>query len=859
MTYTGGFYSVDNRLYKIEIETTSKGSDQPLTLSGTPFIVNYSAEDSHIYSPIKCGGATIGIITDYYIPDFYTGAVQGVKVWFYEEIGSTDIVRWVGYIAPTAYSQNFDKYLEEIQLDCIDGIAVLKDIPYSFTEVKTIVNFSDIIFNCLKKSDCYKSFYISDNVQLTANGTDSIIDRLKIAQANFFDEKDDANQSDDDVAWSCYDVLFELCQFLGYVMFPDGEDVYIVDYDAIKSGNNTYFKYSLDTTSIQQPSKVTVSVSSHIDANSYAENGTQLSLDEVFNKVTVKDEFNTYEDLFPMFGNSSTERNITSVSDTGCDTKYVLCQDIFVDTDRFGDSNNHQVMLIRSDRNKKNKWRYWFMVWKFMESDVLDFKRYDANKLQINNHATNYSSIQTYNGATYVKYWQKELTYNEQKKIIKDISNLKDSASRKAYWLKLIPYELNWSSMIIGYNGDANHIGPGAYSSNKNYNNGPNQSNWGKYKETWKAEHSDDGIKYDENHCYRLILSEDEDCLKYPFITLKSTIDASIFGGMNAYLLINGSFCYHDKTETPFPLAGSSDNGNLSRRDDCKMPEEGYIWCMLRWGNNWWNGLEWQSTNCNFKLYFWDSTWVNDKDEKRYSNKEIFDVDFKFQNNASKFLEGEEGYYIPVPKNDNLEGTVDFIIYANRDMKGFSKRREWSPKGTYSDNYYSRYYTRVMIIKNLSIIAKVANGRFNDAGNDSDTYYTNVIDNGSVNPMDDITFKVCTYDFKNPTYSSVTYTDGTKSRFVSTLFNKALANEERGNYGCDGTTPNFRQEEHLIYKLVKQYTEPKVVLEVNLKNKDYKLYTLFTDETVSNKKFIVSETEIDYKFNKQYLKLIEKA
>ena len=864
MKYIGEFYSINDVLYKIEIITKTSGSDKELKLSGNPFVTSIiSDEDSNIYSPLKCGGATVGVLTESFIPDFYTGEAQGVKVTLYNETENNRI-EWIGYVSPTAYDQNFDEYFEEIQLNCVDGIAVLKDIPFSANAVKEIDTFAGIIFKCLKKSDCYSNFYISDNVQMTQSGTESIIEKLRISQANFFDEKEDANQTDDDVAWNCYDVLKEILQYLGYVLFVEGDEVFIVDYDAIKSDNNNYFKYSLNGDKIGTPSFTNLSYTYHIEEKSYAENGTKISLDAVYNKITVKDEFFTYEDLFPMFGDPSTERNITATSDTGCDKNFVLHQDIIVDKNRFGDSNNHQVMLVRTSKYKKNKWRYYLMVWKFMESDVLEFHRYNSSRSEVKSPSTKYSQIAQYNGASYIKYWQKELEWAEEDIIWKDLNSIGNNAQkRKEYWLQIIPREINWSSMIVGINGDTGHIGPGAYQTNGIYNNGPNQSNWKDYRSLWDSKYKDSGERYDENHCYHLILSENEDCLKYPYITLKSQVDATIFGGMDAYIIINGSFRYTENTEVPFPNNEKGDNENINHKDDCKMPKEGYIWCLLKWGNKWWNGNQWQDTQCNFKLYFWDSTYANDDNERKYSNYNCYNVEFKFQNNASKYVEGEEGYYISVPTDENLEGTVDFIIYANRDMKGFSKRREWSPKpnpnGSYGDNYYSRYYTKVMILKDLSIKAQVANGRFNDAGNDTDTYYTNVINNGSVNEMDEITFKVCTYDYKNPTYSSVTYLEGGKSKFVTTLFNKALANEERESIGTDGTTPNFRQEEHLIYKLAKQYTDPKIIFEANLKNMNHKLYGTYTDKTVSGKTFIVSETETDYKMNRQTLKLIEKA
>ena len=29
-----------------------------------------------------------------------------------------------------------------------------------------------------------------------------------------------------------------------------------------------------------------------------------------------------------------------------------------------------------------------------------------------------------------------------------------------------------------------------------------------------------------------------------------------------------------------------------------------YIYCRLKWGTRWWNGSAWQSSACDFKLYF---------------------------------------------------------------------------------------------------------------------------------------------------------------------------------------------------------------------------------------------------------------
>ena len=48
---------------------------------------------------------------------------------------------------------------------------------------------------------------------------------------------------------------------MGYTLTAYGEDVYILDYDAMVKGRTKYFKYSLTGSAIGTPSAVTLSSS----------------------------------------------------------------------------------------------------------------------------------------------------------------------------------------------------------------------------------------------------------------------------------------------------------------------------------------------------------------------------------------------------------------------------------------------------------------------------------------------------------------------------------------------------------------------------------------------------------------------
>lgn len=699
--YVSEFYDIKSRLYKIEIQTETGSGTSNFKLGGSPLTTKMSSEGKHLYSPIKTIGATITMLTDAYNFDLYTGKAQGSKV----TITSDNNVVWVGYLTPCCYDMGFDSEWEEVQLECVDGIAVLKNIPYKSNDTEhDLDTFANIIFKCLKQSDCYKNFYITDNVQLTANGTESVIEKFRVSQQNFYDKKKDINQTDDDVAWSCYDVLKEIAQYLGYTIIADGDEVFIIDYDAIKKGNNKYFKYSLTGTTLTTPTSVTLKYSHKIEGESYAQNGTSVSLDDVYNKVSVKDEFYTFDDIFGEFGDENFETNITlGTEDIGMryyfnnNTHYTKMEgDNFTRTTTDTKKNiNFQIFTVKGWRN-----RMWVVIVKFYNSPILEFKKYEHRDSARKDESADcesdmsWSKIFNYHGATYYKIFKREI----DSKIFND-------------WRS--HYNENWQSM----------------------------SNEQRF-EAWK-----DLLKQDPSKislepmilCYKEYARnpiKNEEVERFPFIKMKST-NANALGGEGAYLIIKGSVLYHDEYCTPFPLSDGADNNKLKRAQDWKYADECYLPACLKWGNQYWNGEGWVNTKTTFRL-----RWRDPKEGREaQKNKNIYDKWFEFLDTAqSKYGCDEKGVYIPVPPDGNLSGGIEFEIYCPRDMKGNSRKNHWTG--------YDRYYSKVIMIKNFKLQAKISNGLLNDKENNSDTIYTNVINNGSINKMGDIKFKICTFDKK---------------------------------------------------------------------------------------------------------------
>lgn len=810
--YTAEFTSIKNVNYKIEINTEKGSGTHTLMLSGEPFSTKMDSEGKNIYSPLKTTSATIGIMTKGLESNIYSGKAKGTSIKFTNT--STNKVEFVGYVTPCRYDQDWNEELEEVEIECIDGIAVLKSIPYPVTG--SVETFANIIFNCLKQSGCFKRLYVTDNVQLTVNGTDNIIEKLRVSQNNFFEEKQEG-QTNDDVAMSCYDVLIEVMQFLGYTMFADGDEVFIIDYDAIKRGNNKYFSYNLTGNTLGTYTTVTKSYKYQITGESIGETGTTVSLDKVYNKVTVKDDFYTYDSLFPNFGDAKFETNITAALDWNASDMfkrgyYVI--DTITQTSKSGKSENFTIFICPAWRGKT-----FVCIVKFYKSDVFQFCKYDKNTKQ--DRTEEYEKDMTWSrlfechGATYVRMWKKEVSRSEAEDFRGRYNYMLPQETKLQMWIDFLnrdPQDIALTPYVLCLNWSDGHIGPAALNST------------GKYDRT-----------------------ENEDCRKYPFVKLRR-FDSSVFGGKDAYLLINGKQLSHDEQNTPFPISDGANNKKLKREPDYKFCEEGFLWCRMKWGQNYWNGEGWQKQPCDFKLFYF-------KGDGKIRVRDYYDKFFDFADTAAKsMVKGAKGYYLTCPQNGNLAGEAEFIIYCNRDLWGRSNHNHW-----HSSNRYSRYYNYVQVLSDLTMTAEISNGMLDDMENDTDTSYTNVIATGAVDKMSDIKFKICTFDNKKPSYSGVDYLDSSKnSVYLKYTYNKALNSLETGVTASNRDGHKMVQEEHLIFKLVNQYQEPRTVIKTTLKNLGHKMYGTYTDKIIKGKTFIVSEMNIDYKQETAEMKLTEK-
>lgn len=805
MKYKGYFRQrKTDDLYTVIIQTKGSSTEKEILLGGTPFTTEMDDSDKIIYIPAKYQTATIEMVTKDYNFDIYSGEAQGTKI----ELYKGNQLEWTGYATPNTYDQGFDSSLETVEINAIDALSTLQYIKF-LPPNKNIASFIDILNYLIGKCNAYKYIYVADNTTISTN---PIMNDLYISKNNFFDQ--DEEKTDKENAWTCQDVLEEICQYLGLTAIADKDSVYLLDYDAIKHNNNYYYKYSVGS---NVGTRVELSYSHTINADDFSKTGSTITLDNVYNTVKIKADTNTFDDLLP--DPYKTAVNITSSTDS-----------TLVDS---ADANNGAYgTLVQSqlgDAQKTNMWLFIDRINGDGESDKSDhqsvavkyynsphYKLYkysnDSNHTDITDNVTslNYTDTKTMYGATVVKMM-----------VMKSDT----------------PYNTIFDSFIV-QDGKI-------YTFNEWKNTNPGND---AIIDKW----------FDKNHISKVTLSNfimltnpkqyhisNNDITKYPFVETKLSNSNAFFGGKNAYLLISGSYFYHIWEN--HPIHATDTNLDLDEGRFAMDEKDTKLICKLQWGNLYWNGSDWVTTNSTFELPYMEES---DKGKRRADSTMCKDM--TFPNKVSwRIGTSEQGYSIKCPTEYLLTDIPTLTIYKPYDPNYHSTKS--------GDNKGQHYPHRVVFLKDLKMEAVIGDPTYSDTQND-DTIYQRVVDENYTKELSEIKFKINTWDNKKPNYSSVAYKDGDNFVYLDTTMNIALNNQEKGTERWDeskATDGKLRQEEHLIFRIVNQYSTPSIQLSLNLRN-DIQIYGLYQSSLDTTKEFIVDKVDKDYQNNSTSVKLIEK-
>lgn len=230
-----------------------------------------------LLGPIRSWSGTIQVFGSDYLQDLYTSSPQGIRVTVYEN----DLVKRLGYLTPDTFSQDFSSPKFIYEMEVVAALSTLKHKKFDLTADK--VTFLEIIKRARDLSG-YVDLYLTDSVRGKLD--ENIYELASVASGNFFDELGEA--------MTYYEVLEEIAKYLGCCFTPFEDDLYLVDYLAIKKGFNGYYKYSGNT-----KTSVTLSDSREVNSVGYKGTGSTISRIPGKNKIAVNCSLYELKDFLP--------------------------------------------------------------------------------------------------------------------------------------------------------------------------------------------------------------------------------------------------------------------------------------------------------------------------------------------------------------------------------------------------------------------------------------------------------------------------------------------------------------------------------------------------------------------------------
>lgn len=251
------------------------GSSVELIGGGEPFSID--TEDVDVLAPIRSSLATLSVYGSDYLKDLYTSDPQGIRI----KLLVNGSVKWIGFLTPDTFNQDFSSPEFIYEMECVAALSTLKRKKFDLTADK--VTFLDIIKRARDLSG-YVDLYLTDSVRGKLD--ENIYELASIASGNFFDELGEA--------MTYYEVLEEIAKYLGCCFTPFEDDLYLLDYLAIKKGFNGYHKYSGNT-------KTSVTLSDSREVNSVGHKGTGSTISRIpgKNKIAVNCSLYEVKDFLP--------------------------------------------------------------------------------------------------------------------------------------------------------------------------------------------------------------------------------------------------------------------------------------------------------------------------------------------------------------------------------------------------------------------------------------------------------------------------------------------------------------------------------------------------------------------------------
>ena len=206
-------------------ENDYTGPSYQVNTGTNPFILNCLASGDDPFQPIL--PTTLTIQADFTnftgpYPDFVSTDDRKYWVYFYANNNAFQV--WQGFVLMDSLSIPFTTGLNFVNIICIDGLGLLKSVPYVYTSftIKELESLLQIIRNCLNRISFPNTYYINSAINYYASGQNTSNSYLRQTY------KYPTSWTNDDYTFiSCYDVLEKLCLSHGVQLYQYGGEWWI--------------------------------------------------------------------------------------------------------------------------------------------------------------------------------------------------------------------------------------------------------------------------------------------------------------------------------------------------------------------------------------------------------------------------------------------------------------------------------------------------------------------------------------------------------------------------------------------------------------------------------------------------------
>ena len=781
MRYRGYFTNLDGTLYRLEIYksgSTDKWQEVKLTYE-EPFVARWEAADNP-FAPSRISTATINIVHNTYMQDVFPSKATDTIVKLYKDRSNTIV--WQGYLKANVYDMGFELENEEISLEASDGLAQLQYLNYkcindsSTWEGASMASAFAILKNMLLKVGIKEVAWHRCKTDAASNYlylTDFIM-----SEKNFF-------SSDNNEPWKCNEVLDEICKYVGVTAIQQGERVYLIDFSEYKNTSSITFRVDDLTSSTGNYYMSSLNVEAYADTpEAYMLNGADISFYPVYNKATVKASLYIPEFILP---------------------------DIFTD-----DENQYSYRL--GDSSKVIMAKRPVTPWKYTDKKGDEQTDGDDAAADFPIKLLDYKGWEShyYSGGSYKIL--SEAIYNSESAVTNYvggtvIERAQVKGSRKYYDVEGTPsFE---RGLFLRCNGEMIEDAEFGY-------------------DEWKG---DEWRTQVSGRCQYVISGSTLDKYQEMFTSFGDYRLACPADSADTYMVLNVSAMWERYPQPYVNNEWSSDATGYFSTNIHTYQYPPVLNFMLQCGSQYYNGKEWQSSRCGFRVPMEHNT------EEKKRNSITYDANTGNNWNGEKKSYNnilwlnwstDKGFKISLKGLTDRSGKLYLSFLTPNTLVGFRNDTK-DVKDVYKQKGYS--IDGAVWITDFSLTM----ARDGNPAEDKDITYENVIDDENLNALDEEEFKINTAVYgSKPSYSFVMNTSGG----YFDLYKQWATSYQ---YLCP--------EEQWIAKQVEHFSVPRRQISLTLSDSIYPFARI--KEGWTGKEYAVMGTEVDYSNGRQTITMKE--